>query len=70
MLCILNRRLSVLWDLLVKSPQRDWSLRLSRDPGNRPDPAGLLKRAAIGFDLSKRERIKRASVLSADLHIT
>jgi hypothetical protein len=42
-------------------------LRLSQDLDNRPDPAGILKRTAIGFDLSENERIERASLLGADL---
>jgi hypothetical protein len=28
----------------------------------------ILKRTAVGFDLSKSERVKRAAVLGADLH--
>ena len=44
-------------------------LRSARDPDGigQIQPA-ILKRAAVGFDLSKTERVKRASVLGTDLH--
>jgi hypothetical protein len=53
----------------VKSPKRELISRVqTRIPViNEIEPA-IFQRAAVGFNLAKSERVKRASVLGCDLH--
>jgi hypothetical protein len=67
--CIPNRQLTLFSDSLVKSPKRELIPRLQAGiPVIDQIQPAILKRTAVGFNLSESESIKRSPVLVGDLH--